>query len=147
MRDLTTSEKNEIHIYDKADGENKIFYHKTVISSDRLKYRSLTIKALNGGAKMEDVMEMQLDFTLDFITGFSGNAFGVNEKPISSNPKDKNYYEGWRGVVREKASDLLETAKLFLFDETNFLIKKNSTLLMNSDNGKEPGRREKKKST
>ena len=145
MRDLTTSEKNEIHIFDKLGGTNIIFYHRTVNSSDRLHYKSLTIEKLNAGVKMEDIVEEQLDFVLDFITGFSAGAFSINDKPISSDPKKKNYYEGWRAVIREKASDLLETFKNILFDETNFIIKKNSALLMKSGNGEMPGRRKKKK--
>ena len=145
MRDLTTSEKNEIHIYDKLGGANIIFYHRTVTSSDRLRYKSLTIEKLNAGVKMENIVEEQLDFVLEFITGVSEGAFGVNNKPISSDEKNKNYYEGWKAVIREKASDVLETVKTILFDETNFLIKKNSTLLMNSGNGKERGLRRKKK--
>lgn len=147
MRDLTTSEKNEIHIFDKLGGTNIIFYHRTVNSSDRLHYKSLTIEKINAGVKMEEIVEQQLDFVLDFITGVSDGAFGVNNKPISSDSKKKNYYEGWKAIMREKASDLLETVKIVLFDETNFLIKKNSTLLMNSGNGKTPGRRKEKKNT
>lgn len=147
MRDLTTSEKNEVHIFDKLGGTNIIFYHRTVYSSDRLHYKSLTIEKLNAGVKMEDIIEEQLDFVLDFITGFSGNAFGINNKLISSDPKKKNYYEGWRAVIREKASDLLETVKVVLFDETNFLIKKNSTLLMSTGNGKALGAQKEKKNT
>ena len=147
MRDLTTSEKNEINIFDKLGGTNIIFYHRTVNSSDRLRYKGLTIEKLNAGGKMEDIVEEQLDFVLEFITGVSEGAFGVNNKPISSDPQNKNYYEGWKAVIREKASDLLETVKTVLFDETNFLIKKNSTLLKNSGNGKAPGRRIKKKNT
>ena len=147
MRDLTTSEKNEVHIYDKLGGTNIIFYHRTVNSSDRLRYKGLTIEKLNAGVKMEDIVEVQLDYVLEFITGVSERAFSVNNKPISSDQKNKNYYEGWKGVIREKASDLLETVKAVLFDETNFLIKKNSTFPMNSGNGKMPGRRRRKANT
>lgn len=147
MRDLTTSEKNEILIFDKLGGTNIIFYHRTVIASDRLSYKSLTIEKLNAGVKMEEIAEQQLDFILEFITGVSEGAFSINNKPISSDPKSKKYYEGWKSVIREKASDLLETVKTVLFDETNFLIKKNSTLPMNSGNGKTRGPKKRKKNT
>ena len=147
MRDLTTSDRNEIVIYDKMGGDKILVYHKTICASDRIKYKSLTITALNDGEKIEMVAERQLDFLLDFITGFSEGAFSINNKPISSDSKNKNYYEGWKSVLREKASDILETVKTLLFDETNYLVKKNSPSLMNSGNGKAAGPKKEKKST
>ena len=49
------------------------------------------MEKLNAGIKAEDVIEYQLDYVLDFLTGVSAGAFSINDKPISSDPKNKNY--------------------------------------------------------
>lgn len=146
-RDITTTDKNEMEIYDQLSGSRIIFFYKTIETSDHLKYRSKVLKLLTASQDTKEVQLFQIDNILEIITGFSKDSFERNGKPISSDPKDKNYYEGWKGMLKEKCGDLLLTANTILFEETNYHIKKNSPLMMNSGNGKAPGHRKRKKNT
>lgn len=149
-RDIASSDKNEVGIYDQTSGSKIIFYHKTVETSDHLKYRSKInqiLVARVGTPDTEEVQLFQIDNILEFITGFSEDSFERNGKSISSDTQKTNYYEGWKGMLKEKCGDLLLTVNSVLFDETNFHIKKNSPLMMNSGNGKMPGRRKRKANT
>jgi len=146
-RDIAASEKEEVGIYDQLSGSKIIFYYKTVETSDHLKYRGKVLKLLTATQDTKEVQLFQIDNILEFITGFSEESFERNGKPISSDPQKKNYYEGWKGMLKEKCGDLLLTANSVLFEETNYHIKKNSPLMMNSGNGKARGPRTKKKNT
>lgn len=146
-RDIAASDKNEMGIYDQLSGSKIIFYYKTVETSDHLKYRGKVLKILTTTQETKEVQLFQIDNILEFITGFGEDSFERNGKSISSDPKKKNYYEGWKGMLKEKCGDLLLTANTVLFEETNYHIKKNSPLMMNSGNGKMPGRRIRKPNT
>lgn len=147
MRDLTTSDKNEINIYDVAGGGNITFYHKTIVTTDHLKYRSKLMNLAFGGALTEEAMTFQVDYTLQFITGFSDNHFLIDKKKVSSNPESKNYYKDWKGMLKESCGDLLLAVNEVLFEKTNYHLKKNSPLLKSLKNTTTRGQKKKKKST
>ena len=131
-RDIASSDKNEMGIYDQLSGSKIIFYYKTVETSDHLKYRGKVLKLLTATQDTKEVQLFQMDNILEFITGFSEGSFERNGKPISSDKENKkNYYEGWKGMLKEKCGDLLLTANSVLFEETNYHI---TLLVFSRDN-------------
>lgn len=131
MRELSASNKNEIVIQDNLSNTKITFYYKTIKTTDRLKYNSEMIKALTDGGDVKNAQEKQLDFVLDYLTGFEDGAFSVDDKIISSSESSENYFADWKIYLKENASDLLFTIAAVLFGQPNYHIKKNSHSLVN----------------
>lgn len=147
MRDLAATNKNEIDLYDNLSGTTIRFFYRTPTSKDRLSYRSAMLKELIELQNMNTVQSAQLDYVIDFISGFSDDSFSYDGKAISSDPEAKNYKPDWKIFLKENAADLLLTVCRVLFDEPNYVIKKNLISMTNSGNGTIAGTQKKKKNT
>jgi len=127
MRDLKASDKNEITIFDKQSGTQIKFFYKTPLTTDRIEYKSkLTKTAIENKNDINTAMaKVQLEFAEKFIVGFDEKTFGVDGKPISSNPESENYFAEWKKYLMDNAADLLFTFIDVVFDAPNYQVKNN----------------------
>ncbi|HAV56607.1 MAG TPA: hypothetical protein DCX45_03595 [Acinetobacter junii] len=152
MRDLKTSEKNELLIFDNASGSRILIYYSTPTTKDRLQFNSLVLQALTETRDAEKAQEVQISLALEKITGFGENCFVYDGKQISSNKEDENYYAGWRSLLKETAADILITFARTIFAEPNFVLKNDkgdlkSFFTKSSNSSKIGGPRKNKKNT
>lgn len=151
MRDLKSSEKNELLIFDNASGSKILLYYSTPTTKDRLEYNSEVIQALTETRDPVSAQQVQIKFALSKITGFRNGDFGYDDKPISSNKDDENYYAGWKGLLEETASDILLTFSKTIFGEPNFVLKNDKgdlkSFFTKSSNSMKIGGQRKNKST
>ena len=131
MRDLLATNKNEIVIQDNLSNTRIIFYYKTIKTADRLSYNSEMLKSLTEGGDIKVTQEKQLNFVLDYITGFEEGSFSYDGAVISCDENSKNYKADWKVFLKENASDLLFTVSGVLFGQPNYHLKKNFHSLVN----------------
>ena len=147
MRDLAESDKNEISVFDISTQQKVTYYHKTIKTDDHLAFNSLTFKKAQETTNITEIQQAQIDFLLNYITGFEEDYFCINGKPISSDKDNKNYNPGWKGILRDAVGDQLLSIMEILFSKSNYILKKNSPLMMNSKSGTMPGQKKKGKNT
>lgn len=115
MRELTRSEKNTLTVLDTRSGSEIELYYRNPTSREEALYNTRLVK--KKGAKIVirsfDVRE---EFGLKILTGFRTGDFGVDGKPISSDPNDPNYRDDWKRIVAEGASDIVRTLALTVFE-------------------------------
>lgn len=123
MRDLKSSTKNEFIVFDQISGSKVKLFYKTITTEDRLNYNSEIVRTLSKTKDVKDALKIQIDWSEDLITGFREGDFSVDGKPISSDPDSENYYEGWKGLLKETASDLLLLFSKTILGEPGFVVK------------------------
>lgn len=123
MRDLKSSDKNELLIFDNASGSKILLYYATPTTKERLEFNSEVLKALTETRDPLEAQKIQIDLALEKITGFRSGDFGYDGKEISSDTNDENYYAGWKGLLKETASDIIITVARTIYGEPNFVIK------------------------
>ncbi|MBE7415080.1 MAG: hypothetical protein HS130_07600 [Deltaproteobacteria bacterium] len=115
MRELTRSEKNTLTVLDTRSGSEIELYYRNPTSREEALYNARLVK--KKGAKIVirsfDVRE---EFGLKILTGFRTGDFGVDGKPISSDPNDPDYRDDWKRIVAEGASDIVRTLALTVFE-------------------------------
>jgi hypothetical protein len=155
MRDLTPTDKNIMRIYDVASGTPCDIYYRTPTTQDRVAYNSaianqvLQAKDLKEPGKIKEAMAAMMDIQIKeaakLITAIGEDCFGVDGKPISSDPDNKNYYDKWREILMDSASDIILTFAKTLLGEPNFVVKPDFLSSKSSDNSHANGRRNSKK--
>jgi hypothetical protein len=125
MRELRSTDRNELIIFDKQSGTKIKFFWRTPSTSERVAYKSAIINAAQkhrmdpSGA----ISDVQLEFGLKFITGFDDNNFSVDDAAISTNPTSPVYYADWKAFLKETASDLVFAFVDIVFDAPNYQLK------------------------
>lgn len=122
-RELKKSDVNEMTIFDVLSGTKIKLFYKTPTTADRILYQSAILNLLTKTQKIESMVELQMNWAEKFITGFRKGDFTLDEKEISSDPKDKDHYAGWFGVLKETAGDILLVFIKSLFGESSYVIK------------------------
>lgn len=122
-RELKKTETNKMVLFDKLSGTKIELYYRTVTSDDRIKYKSAILNQLTKSQKIEDAVNLQLAWAEKIITGFKKGDFTIDGKPISANKTDKEYYEGWFGVLKETATDLILVLIETVLGETSFVVR------------------------
>lgn len=122
-RELKKTENNKILLFDKLSGTKIELHYRTVTSEDRIKYKSAVLNQLTKTQKIEDAANLQLAWAEKILTGFRKGDFTIDGKPISSNKADKEYYEGWFGVLKDTASDIILAFVETVLGETSFVLK------------------------
>ncbi|MBU1193962.1 MAG: hypothetical protein KKE62_01985 [Proteobacteria bacterium] len=101
-----------------------------------LQYRMPSSKEIisyrNGGMKRvknnieNRIGENRLEHGLKILTGIRDGDFQKrvdgNPVDISSDPKSKNYDPDWKNVIKEHASDLIETLAVQVFDGSSQVV-------------------------
>lgn len=123
MRDLHISEENWMTIFDVASGSKIRLKYENPNTEERLQYNSDIVKSLSKNQDAKDALKVQLEYAEKKLTGFYEGDFGVNGKPISSDTESENYYQGWKGLIRETAGDILITFSKTIFGEPNYVVK------------------------
>jgi hypothetical protein len=122
-RELKSSDKNEFSIFDKFSGENILLFYRTPTTKEYIEYRVALINLATTQAEPAEITKTQIEWAKKIMTGFRTGDFMVGGKPISSNEKDKNYYQGWRGLLEETATDILLLLTHNILEESCYAIK------------------------
>ena len=126
-RELKATDNNELVFYDKiSDSEITLFY-KNLTNTERLQFRTAVLNQLMKGAEPEDMNELQLQWAEKILTGINKGDFKVEGKQISSDEKDKDYYAGWKGLIKESAPEFLLALVDLVYDPISYRV-------TNSDN-------------
>jgi len=125
MRELRSSDKNEILIFDKQSGTRIKLFYRTPSTSERVQYKSAIINAASKNRlnASDAISNCQLDYAEKFITGFEENNFSVDGNAISSNPASKDYYADWKQFLKDSASDIMFAFVDVVFDAPNYQLK------------------------
>ena len=123
MRDLKRTDKNVMTIFDVASGTKIHLFYRTVTAEDRIKFNSAVVNLAMKEQDPKAIIEMQIQWGKKLCTGFQKGDLGIDDKPISTDPEDKDYYEGWLGLLEDEGSDLLATLCKTLLGEPNYVVK------------------------
>lgn len=105
MRDLAKSDKNILEVHDKLSGTDMTIYYRTPTTQERISFNKRLIKRV-GKKVVDQSAETMLEDGLKIITGFKDGDFGIDGKPISSNPESPDYYPEWKRLLEEEAADV-----------------------------------------
>lgn len=115
MRDLTKTDKNILRIQDAISGSEIELYYRMPTTSEMVSYQAKLIKR-QGRKILLNAFETRLEFGLKIFTGFRDGDFGIDGKPISSDPQNPNYKEDWKGLLKETAADIITTLAFTVFE-------------------------------
>jgi hypothetical protein len=110
-------------IFDVLSGTKIKLFYRTPTTTDRIQYQSAALNLLTKTQKIEAMVELQINWAEKLLTGFRKGDFTFDEKAISSDQKDKDYYAGWFGVLKETAGDILLNFIKTVFGESSYVIK------------------------
>jgi len=116
MFDLTASDKNKITINDVRSGTQIELYYKNPTTQQEIDYQAKAYK--RKGKKFLVNTAVKIRLGLDILTGFSEGAFGIDGKPISSDPDSPHYYPDWKELLVKSAAHILIAFATAVFDGT-----------------------------
>lgn len=150
MRDLKYSDTNSMAIIDSLTVTGIVLFYREPTTKEKIKYRSEQIQALHK-REFEKMFELQIEWAEKLLTGFSADAFVYDDKPISSDPSNKNYRKDWIELLKSNASDILETFTVAVMGQTHQVLKiggvSEDFFTKSSGKLKTPGRKKKKNTT
>ncbi len=117
MRDLTKSDKNKIIIHDTRSGSDIELYYRNPTTEEEIAYHNKLLKR-QGRKMVLNIFETRLEIGLKILTGFREGDFGLNGKPISSDPQSPNYCENWKELLKENAADIITAFAYAVFEGT-----------------------------
>jgi hypothetical protein len=115
MRDLTKSDRNKLVINDTRSGTEIELYYRNPTTQEEIEYQSKLIKR-KGKKVLINAFETRLQMGLKILTGFREGDFGVDGKPISSDPSSPNYREDWKDLLKEYAADIVTAFAFAVFE-------------------------------
>ena len=118
MRELQSSDRNEIEIKDSRSGGSILLYYRNPTPEEQASYQARMIKR-KGNKVQLNLYPTRLEFGLKVITGFRPGDFGLGGKPISSDPSAENYREDWKEVLRAGAHDIVTTFGRAVFENAS----------------------------
>lgn len=105
MRELK-SNKNILTISDAISGSKIEIYYRIPTASEIQAYMSRLIQRKGNKIKM-NIADARLEFGLRILEGFRDGDFGIDGKPISSNPASEYYVDNWKELLKESAPDII----------------------------------------
>lgn len=118
MRDLGSSSNKAIIRDGISNSEIELSYRTPTTSElQRFYTNSITRK---GGKSTPNAVAARVAFALDIATGIRDGDFGIEGKPISSDPQSPDYYSDWKKVLAEKAPDILDAFVFATFEAARF---------------------------
>src|SRR3990170_758002 len=108
MLDLGKQDVFRKIVFDSATGQEVEFQRKTFRRRDR--------KNISPEDIARNLAEIRVEFGLKVLTGFKDGDFGVDGKPISSDPESNNFYPEWKNLLREKAPRILSALAVGVFE-------------------------------
>src|SRR3990172_13001590 len=121
---LDLSKQDEVFrkiIFDSATGQEVELLHRLPTTSEEVEFQRKTFrrrdrKTISPEDIARNLAEIRVDFGLRVITGFKDGDFGVDGKPISSDPVSTNFYPEWKALLRDKAPRILSALAVGVFD-------------------------------
>lgn len=118
MMELDYSEKNEItFIVARSNNERCTLFYRDPTTEERVSYSADMIKKING-ILVDNSIQNRLNYGKKILTGFAEKQFTLKGKPISSDPDNENYSEGWKELVIKLYADLLIKLAYQVFEGT-----------------------------
>lgn len=115
MRDLTRSDKNKMVINDARSGSEIELYYRNPTTQEEVEYQSKLFKR-QGKKVLINAFNTRLEMGLKILTGFREGDFGIEGRPIASDPQDKNYKENWKELLKETAADIVTAFSFTVFE-------------------------------
>lgn len=115
MRDLKPNDKNKLVINDARSGTAIELYYRNPTTSEEVAYQSRLFKK-QGKKMLVNAYETRLTYGLKILTGFREGDFGIEGKPISSDPVSMNYREDWKELLKDNAADLVTSFAFAIFE-------------------------------
>ena len=121
MLDLTRQDVFKKIVFDSATGEEVEITHRLPTTQEEIEFQRKTFrKREKKNISPEDIArnlaEIRIDFGLRIVTGFKEGDFGVDGKPISSDPVSTNFYPEWKALLRDKAPRILSALAVGVFE-------------------------------
>lgn len=115
MRDLTKSDKNQLIIHDGRSGTDIELYYRNPTTQEEVSYQSKLFRR-QGKKLLINAYETRVEMGLKIITGFREGDFGIEGKPISSEPQSPAFREDWKELLKENASDIITALAFQIFE-------------------------------
>jgi len=121
MLDLTRQDVFKKIVFDSATGEEVEITHRLPTTQEEIEFQRKTFrrrekKSISPEDIAKNLAEIRIDFGLRIVTGFKEGDFGVDGKPISSDPVSPNFYQDWKNLLREKAPRILAALAVAVFE-------------------------------
>lgn len=115
MRELNRSERNTLTIQDTRSGTEIELYYRNPTSREEALFQAKVVKR-KGTKVVLKSFDTRLEFGLKVLTGFREGDFGIDGKPISSDPDSPNYREDWKNILADGAADIIRTVGMTVFE-------------------------------
>lgn len=125
MRDLT-SKLNKLTINDGRSGTVLTLFYRNPTTEEEVAYIN-TLFHRRGNKLIINVGDVRVDLGLKIIQGFKDGDFGVDGKPISSNPESPEYCPDWKKYLKENAADILNIFAAAIFENTRVMSAESDT--------------------
>ncbi|MEW6115388.1 MAG: hypothetical protein AB1553_00605 [Nitrospirota bacterium] len=130
MRDLGKAD-NKVTFRDGISGSKITLFYRTPTTEELQEYYSNSM-IRKQGKTIANAVNARVDFAEKILTGIGEGCFGINKKPISSNPESPDYKENWKALVKESAPDILDTFIIMTFERSSI-----QAVLTEGDGGEE----------
>ncbi len=115
MRDLTRSDKNKMVINDARSGSEIELYYRNPTTQEEVEYQAKLFKR-QGKKVLINAFSTRLEMGLKILTGFREGDFGIEGKPIASDPQSPNYKENWKDLLKDSAADIITAFSFSVFE-------------------------------
>ena len=121
MLDLGKQDVFRKIVFDSATGQEVELLHRLPTTQEEVEFQQRTFRRRNKkNISPEDIArnlaEIRVEFGLKIVTGFKDGDFGVDGKPISSDPESTNFYPEWKNLLREKAPRIVSALAVGVFE-------------------------------
>jgi hypothetical protein len=121
MLDLSRQEVFKKIVFDSATGVEVELTHRLPMTSEEAEFSRKTFrrrerKSISPEDIARNLAEIRVDFGLRIVTGFKEGDFGMDGKPISSDPQSEIFYPEWKNLLREKAPRILAALAVAVFE-------------------------------
>ncbi len=116
MRDLGKQD-NKATITDAISGTEIQLHYRSPKASELQEFYSNSIYRRNSKT-VSNAVAARIAFALKIITGLRDGDFGIDGKPISSNPQSEDYFPEWKKLIEEKAADILDSFVFMVFENS-----------------------------
>ena len=108
-------------VFDSVSGREFELYHRVPTTQEEVEFQRKTFrrrdrKSISPEDIARNLAEIRVDFGLRIVTGFKDGDFGVDGKPISSDPESTNFYPEWKNLLRDKAPRILSALAVGVFE-------------------------------
>ena len=121
MLDLNNQDVFRKVIFDSATGQEVELSHRLPTAPEEVEFQQRTFRRRNKkNISPEDIArnlaEIRVDFGMRIVTGFKEGDFGVDGKPISSDPGSTNFYPEWKNLLRDMAPRIVSALAVGVFE-------------------------------